>query len=105
MPVAEVFEGFCLVIAGALLLTPGFVTDAAGALLLLPPVRALFYARVRHRLEAQLRPGAPPHRDAGRPDGRDPPSPSRPPPVIDAEYDEVETGEMPPPRGSWKPGP
>ena len=31
---AEVFEGLCLVIAGALLLTPGFFTDGIGALLL-----------------------------------------------------------------------
>ena len=27
MPVAEVFEGLCLLVAGALLLTPGFLTD------------------------------------------------------------------------------
>ena len=39
MPLREVFDGLCLLIAGALLLTPGFVTDLAGALLLMPPVR------------------------------------------------------------------
>lgn len=39
MPVAEVFDGFCLVIAGAFLLTPGFVTDTFGFLLLVPAVR------------------------------------------------------------------
>jgi len=38
-PVAEVFDGLCLVVAGILLLTPGFVTDAIGFLLLLPFTR------------------------------------------------------------------
>lgn len=41
MPLAQVFDGLCLLFAGALLLTPGFVTDAAGFLLFVPPLRAL----------------------------------------------------------------
>lgn len=40
MPLREVFDGACLLFAGALLLTPGFVTDATGLLLFLPPGRA-----------------------------------------------------------------
>jgi len=48
LPMEEVVHGFCLVIAGALLLTPGFLTDAVGFLLFLPPVRlALGRAAVR----------------------------------------------------------
>lgn len=39
MPVAEIAEGMMLAIAGALLLTPGFVTDAVGFLLLSPGPR------------------------------------------------------------------
>lgn len=39
MPLTEIFDGFCLVIAGALLLTPGFITDAIGFALLIPFVR------------------------------------------------------------------
>lgn len=39
MPMNEIFNGFCIVIAGALLLTPGFVTDITGFLLLFPPFR------------------------------------------------------------------
>lgn len=39
-PVHEVFDGFCLLVAGALLLTPGFVTDGVGLLLFAPPIRA-----------------------------------------------------------------
>ncbi|MDP7546283.1 MAG: FxsA family protein [Alphaproteobacteria bacterium] len=45
MPLREVFDGLCLLVAGALLLTPGFLTDLAGALLLLPAVR-LFLGRL-----------------------------------------------------------
>lgn len=39
IPVEEVFTGLCLLVAGAFLLTPGFVTDSLGFLLFLPPVR------------------------------------------------------------------
>lgn len=38
-PVREVFTGLCLLIAGALLMTPGFLTDTAGFVLLVPGVR------------------------------------------------------------------
>ena len=65
VPLAAVFEGFCLVIAGALLLTPGFLTDTAGALLLLPPVRALLYRRMRRRFEEQVRAAVSPHARTG----------------------------------------
>lgn len=41
MPVAEMGEGLVLAVAGALLLTPGFVTDAIGFLLLTPGFRSL----------------------------------------------------------------
>ncbi len=40
MPLTEIFDGFCLVAAGALLITPGFVTDTIGFALLIPPVRS-----------------------------------------------------------------
>ena len=33
LPLREVFDGFCLLLAGAFLLTPGFVTDGVGFLL------------------------------------------------------------------------
>ena len=41
LPLDALFDGFCLVIAGALLLTPGFVTDMAGFALLIPPFRLI----------------------------------------------------------------
>lgn len=39
VPVQALFDGACLLLAGALLLTPGFITDTLGLLLFLPPVR------------------------------------------------------------------
>ncbi|MEM7291812.1 MAG: FxsA family protein [Pseudomonadota bacterium] len=44
VPAMEILEGMFLVIGGALLLTPGFVTDAIGFLCLIPVTRA-FMAR------------------------------------------------------------
>jgi UPF0716 protein FxsA len=43
-----------LVLAGALLLLPGFVSDAFGLLLLLPPVRAVVKVWVGQRVERRL---------------------------------------------------
>lgn len=41
LPVRELFDGACLLVAGVLLLTPGFLTDAIGFMLLVPPLRLL----------------------------------------------------------------
>jgi UPF0716 protein FxsA len=79
-PLQEVFEGLCLVFAGALLLTPGFVTDTIGFLLFLPPVRqALKKIAVRYMAD---------HAHVIRPDG----SARRPGPsegVIDVDFVDV----------------
>jgi UPF0716 protein FxsA len=40
MPHRELLDGAMIVVGGTLLLTPGFITDAVGLLLLLPPTRA-----------------------------------------------------------------
>jgi UPF0716 protein FxsA len=40
-PARETVDGALVIIGGALMLAPGFITDALGALLLLPPSRAL----------------------------------------------------------------
>lgn len=97
-PVAEVFEGVCLLFAGALLLTPGFFTDVVGGLLLLPPVRALLFQQVRGRIEVEIARRGERARAAEQGE------------VIDAEFREVEAdgpvegepkGTMPPPRGGW----
>ena len=40
-PVGEMLHGVLLLFAGFLLIIPGFISDAVGALLLIPPVRTL----------------------------------------------------------------
>lgn len=40
VPGRELVDGVLILLAGALLLTPGFITDAVGIVLLLPPARA-----------------------------------------------------------------
>lgn len=39
VPAYELMEGFLILLGGALLLTPGFITDAAGLICLLPTLR------------------------------------------------------------------
>jgi UPF0716 protein FxsA len=77
VPADEVLEGALVLFGGALLLTPGFATDAVGLLLMVPPVRAGAAATLRRQLGArfvvtsvggQRRP--PPQRPRGTP-GRD----------------------------------
>ena len=52
-PARRIFDGSCLLIAGALLLLPGFMTDAVGLLLFLPMVRRLFLAGLTNRIQMQ----------------------------------------------------
>ncbi len=51
LPAMSLLEGVCLLIAGALLLTPGFVTDAIGFACLTPVLRR---AVIRYALERGL---------------------------------------------------
>ena len=62
LPAAELLEGVALLVAGALLLTPGFVTDTIGVLLLIPASRrALVRALIdRGVIHVAGRPGARP---------------------------------------------
>lgn len=46
VPAEEIIEGLMLAFCGALLLTPGFITDTIGFLILLPPVRKFLAARI-----------------------------------------------------------
>jgi UPF0716 protein FxsA len=58
VPGREVLDGALVLAGGALLLTPGFLSDILGALLLLPPTRAvarrLLVRRFGQRLTASL---------------------------------------------------
>lgn len=49
-PALQVFDGLCLLVAGALLLTPGFITDGIGFLLLVPVARRLAAGAVLRRV-------------------------------------------------------
>jgi len=49
-PLDPVFDGFCLLAAGMLLLTPGFFTDAIGFLLFTPPFRAALKRVITSRM-------------------------------------------------------
>ena len=42
LPAMELAEGFAILVAGALLLTPGFITDTIGFICLTPPLRKTF---------------------------------------------------------------
>ena len=54
VPHREVIDGALVIFGGALLLTPGFVTDILGIALLLPPTRALVRGVVARRLLPRL---------------------------------------------------
>jgi len=91
MPVQELFDGICLVLAGALLLTPGFVTDALGFLLFVPPLRRAaaafiaqrFLAGADIRYETSFDPGY------GQ-EHRPPPGGG---PIIDGDFEDVTPGD------------
>lgn len=60
VPAAEVVDGFLILLGGALMLTPGFLSDILGLSLLVPPVRALVRAGLGRRLRVRV---------IGRPEG------------------------------------
>lgn len=54
VPADEMLDGALVLAGGLLLLTPGFVTDAFGLLLLFPPSRAVARAYVRRRMRLRV---------------------------------------------------
>src|ERR687886_1506336 len=54
IPHREVLDGVLVIFGGALLLTPGFVTDILGVILLLPPTRAVVRSVLGRRLLPRL---------------------------------------------------
>ncbi len=50
-PLEPVFDGFCLLAAGALLLTPGFFTDAVGFALFVPALRRALRSLLAQRVQ------------------------------------------------------
>jgi UPF0716 protein FxsA len=57
MPAPRLLDGVMILIAGALLITPGLITDTVGFALLLPAVRAFVRGWLRRKMEQKLRDG------------------------------------------------
>lgn len=76
MPAQEMAEGLLLAVAGALLITPGFVTDGIGFLILFPPTRMLVAQLLlaRMQMHGSFRTQSPHHGPANQnqPRGEDP---------------------------------
>lgn len=62
-PGRVIADGGLAFVAGVLLILPGFLTDALGLLLLIPPLRRLLIARVARRMPSVRTPS----RQAGQP--------------------------------------
>lgn len=58
VPGQELIDGLLILVAGTLLLTPGFLTDVVGILGLFPPTRAVIRRTVRARFERAVREGS-----------------------------------------------
>jgi UPF0716 protein FxsA len=54
LPSDEIFSGVTVLFAGALMLTPGFLTDLVGLLLLVPPIRAVVLMIVRRKFRSRI---------------------------------------------------
>ncbi|RKF13381.1 FxsA family protein [Roseovarius spongiae] len=82
-PTEPLAHGAMILIAGVLLLTPGFFTDALGFALLMPAFRRAAYRYLRARVRVQSF-----HSEAGPSDPRRRP---QDPSLIEGEYHEIET--------------
>ena len=92
LPAFELFSGVCLLVAGALLLTPGFITDGLGFLLLWPPARKVVFAHASKHVKVA---GA---NASAHPRSPEPPAED----IIDVEFEEIDEKEdMPPPGRGW----
>lgn len=58
LPSQELLDGVMILVGGVLLLTPGFITDTLGLLLLIPLTRGIFKIFIRNKMAALIREGA-----------------------------------------------
>jgi UPF0716 protein FxsA len=100
VPGREVIDGALVIFGGALLLTPGFLSDFLGLILLLPPTRALvrrlLVARFAGRLAASAAAGA--QSRVGRIFTFETSGARRPPGGFDDDVVEGTAHDVPPPR-------
>ena len=92
MPVGEMMDGFFLVLAALLMVTPGLLTDAIGFLLLVPAVRTMLSAFARrwamsHAVKTEFYQSSSEFRTEThhQPSGKGP--------IIDGEAHEIEPGK------------
>ena len=57
VPAPQMIDGVMILLAGALLVTPGLITDVTGFLLLIPFVREKIRFWIKKKLEEQIRSG------------------------------------------------
>lgn len=95
IPGKELVSGVMIMIAGVLLLTPGFVTDTIGFLLFFPPFRQFLWSALASKVVVQTK-GA--FHQAGSPFGEQGRSPHRED-VVD--LDPSEFSEKPNPDSPW----
>ena len=99
VPAREVFDGAMVILGGALLITPGFITDVFGLILLIPPTRALVRGTMtgfaKRRVTFGWRVASPPPRS--RPGG---PAPGERGYDYEGTAREVDETELPPGSGN-----
>ena len=69
LPADAMLDGVLILLAGAVLITPGLITDVVGLTLLMPPIRFLVRRRLVKKLVSQIEvrqvgPTTGPHQDA-----------------------------------------
>jgi UPF0716 protein FxsA len=79
LPADSLLDGVLILIAAALLVTPGLMTDAAGFVLLVPPTRALVRGLVKRWIRARIAAGEARFWQAGWRPISDEPPPGAPP--------------------------
>jgi UPF0716 protein FxsA len=89
LPHREIVEGVLILVAGAVLLTPGVLTDIAGFSLLVPEVRRLTAQYLLRRFENKLVDGATAFSFANSPQSRSEDQPG----VVDVEYRVADTDD------------
>ncbi len=57
-PGGEMLEAVLILVAGVVLLTPGFLTDIMGILLLIPAVRSMLKEILRRKIETMIQKGS-----------------------------------------------
>ncbi len=93
-PTEPLAHGAMILFAGALLLTPGFFTDAVGFALLVPKVRMAMFNYLRARVKVQSFSMGAMHGGPGAPHG-EPPRSSGQADIIDGEFSEVDPSKRP----------